>query len=197
MRCGRYCDFRSYIHRVSEQSTGSCTHCSEMSWKRLPTFFANIPLKLMPLSETQQKAYETNGTLKQVAFQTIPSVSKVVVTVLVRPVVLAEVVLSPMTFLACDADRVTQVPGVGVRNQRSQFTYPKLRRCQEARKARLLSQTRLQKSVCNNQRVQDNPTLLLSITSLLVCHWTAINASARHVLCCNQADACCSQSTCL
>lgn len=47
-----------------------------MSWKRLPTFFANIPLKLMPLSEGQQKAYETNGTLKQVAFQTIPRVSK-------------------------------------------------------------------------------------------------------------------------
>lgn len=50
-----------------------------MSWKRLPTFFANIPLKLMPLSEGQQKAYETNGTLKQVAFQTIPRVSKVTV----------------------------------------------------------------------------------------------------------------------
>lgn len=49
----------------------------DMSWKRLPTFFANIPLKLMPLSEGQQKAFETNGTLKQVAFQTVPSVSKV------------------------------------------------------------------------------------------------------------------------
>jgi len=48
-----------------------------MSWKRLPTFFANIPLKLMPLTEGQQKAYETSGALKQVAFQTIPSVSKV------------------------------------------------------------------------------------------------------------------------
>ncbi|KAL0033947.1 hypothetical protein WJX77_012260 [Trebouxia sp. C0004] len=48
-----------------------------MSWKRLPTFFANIPLKLMPLTEGQQKAYETSGTLKQVAFQTIPSVSKI------------------------------------------------------------------------------------------------------------------------
>lgn len=48
-----------------------------MSWKRLPTFFANIPLKLMPLTEGQQKAYETSGSLKQVAFQTIPSVSKV------------------------------------------------------------------------------------------------------------------------
>lgn len=30
----------------------------------------------MPLSEKQQKAFETNGTLKQVAFQTIPRVSK-------------------------------------------------------------------------------------------------------------------------
>ncbi|KAL3137728.1 hypothetical protein ABBQ38_004994 [Trebouxia sp. C0009 RCD-2024] len=30
----------------------------------------------MPLSEGQQKAFETNGTLKQVAFQTVPSVSK-------------------------------------------------------------------------------------------------------------------------
>lgn len=48
-----------------------------MSWKRLPTYFANIPLKLMPLSEQQQKAFETNGTLKQAAFQTIPKVSKV------------------------------------------------------------------------------------------------------------------------
>ncbi|KAL0029617.1 hypothetical protein WJX79_008342 [Trebouxia sp. C0005] len=48
-----------------------------MSWKRLPTFFANIPLKLMPLTEGQQKAYETSGSLKQVAFQTIPSVSKI------------------------------------------------------------------------------------------------------------------------
>lgn len=82
----------------------------------------------MPLSEKQQKAYETNGTLKQVAFQTIPSVSKVII------MTTAELIghtyaNTPMqahahkafglaaisSELRLPADRATQVPGVSVR----------------------------------------------------------------------------------
>ena len=50
-----------------------------MSWKRLPTYFLNFPLKLLPLSEKQQKAYETTGRLTELAFQTVPSAGKVII----------------------------------------------------------------------------------------------------------------------
>ena len=48
-----------------------------MGWSRLPTYLANIPLKLMPFSEAQQKAYEATGFVKQITFQTVPSINKV------------------------------------------------------------------------------------------------------------------------
>ena len=74
---------KSGLHKWQDRS-GPKEAAAIMSWKRLPTFFANIPLKLMPLTEGQQKAFETSGSLKQVAFQTIPSVSKVTRRILVH-----------------------------------------------------------------------------------------------------------------
>lgn len=47
-----------------------------MVWRRLPSYFPNFPLKLIPLTETQQQVYEKTGFLKTLAFRTIPSVSK-------------------------------------------------------------------------------------------------------------------------
>lgn len=48
-----------------------------MGWKRLPTYFLNLPLRLLPLSEKQQKIYETTGHLTELAFRTTPKVGKV------------------------------------------------------------------------------------------------------------------------
>ncbi|KAK9914836.1 hypothetical protein WJX75_001156 [Coccomyxa subellipsoidea] len=47
-----------------------------MSWKRLPTFLANLPLRLMPFTEQQQKAFEATGHVSNVAFKTSPRVGK-------------------------------------------------------------------------------------------------------------------------
>lgn len=47
-----------------------------MSWKRLPTYFLSFPLRLLPLSEKQQKVYETTGHLTELAFKTVPSAGK-------------------------------------------------------------------------------------------------------------------------
>ena len=48
-----------------------------MIWKRLPTYLLNLPLRLMPLSEKQQKVLEETGHLADVAFKTVPSIGKV------------------------------------------------------------------------------------------------------------------------
>ena len=48
-----------------------------MVFRRLPTYFPNFPLKLIPLTEAQQKIYEKTGFLRELAFRTIPSVNKV------------------------------------------------------------------------------------------------------------------------
>ena len=48
-----------------------------MSWKRLPTYLANLRLRLMPFNEAQQKAYEETGHVQQIAFKTTPRVGKV------------------------------------------------------------------------------------------------------------------------
>lgn len=48
-----------------------------MSWRRLPTFFPNFPMRLMPLSEAQQKAFEATGHVDRLAFKTIPSIGKI------------------------------------------------------------------------------------------------------------------------
>ncbi|GAB4817440.1 hypothetical protein N2152v2_004486 [Parachlorella kessleri] len=47
-----------------------------MVFRRLPTYFPNFPLKLIPLTEAQQKVYEKTGFLRELAFRTIPSVNK-------------------------------------------------------------------------------------------------------------------------
>ncbi len=48
-----------------------------MSWRRLPTYLANLRLRLMPFNEQQIKAYEETGHVKQIAFKTTPRVGKV------------------------------------------------------------------------------------------------------------------------
>ena len=48
-----------------------------MVWHRLPSFLPNFTLKLLPLSEAQQKAFEATGFVRNVAFRTAPSASKV------------------------------------------------------------------------------------------------------------------------
>jgi hypothetical protein len=48
-----------------------------MSWKRLPSYLANLPLRLIPFTEQQQKAYEATGFVKEIAFKTSPKVGKV------------------------------------------------------------------------------------------------------------------------
>lgn len=47
------------------------------AWRRLPAYLPNIVLKPLPLSEAQYAAFEQTGTLKELAFKTAPSVSKV------------------------------------------------------------------------------------------------------------------------
>ncbi|KAK9828682.1 hypothetical protein WJX72_001510 [[Myrmecia] bisecta] len=44
--------------------------------RRLPTYFANLPLKLQPLKEAEQKAYESTGFISRLVFRTIPSANK-------------------------------------------------------------------------------------------------------------------------
>ena len=48
-----------------------------MSWRRLPACLPNLPIRLVPLSEPAQKAYEATGFVKQLVFKTVPSVGKV------------------------------------------------------------------------------------------------------------------------
>lgn len=47
-----------------------------MASKRI-AYLANIPLKLLPFTESQQKAYEKTGFVQTLAFKTLPSVGKV------------------------------------------------------------------------------------------------------------------------
>lgn len=46
-------------------------------WRRVPTFLPNLPLKLLPLSETQRAAYDTTGFVKELVFKTVPQATKV------------------------------------------------------------------------------------------------------------------------
>ena len=45
--------------------------------RRLPTFLANLNLRLMPFSAQQQAAYDKTGFVPEIAFKTAPSVGKV------------------------------------------------------------------------------------------------------------------------
>ena len=49
-----------------------------MGWaRRLPTLFAHIPLRTLPLSEANQKLLAETGHLPEVAFKTTPNIGKV------------------------------------------------------------------------------------------------------------------------
>ena len=48
-----------------------------MSWKRLPSYLANLPLRLMPFTEQQQKAFDATGHVQEIALKTSPRVGKV------------------------------------------------------------------------------------------------------------------------
>lgn len=48
-----------------------------MSWRRLPTFFPNFPLRLLPLSEAQKTALQATGHVEEAVFRTVPSIGKV------------------------------------------------------------------------------------------------------------------------
>jgi hypothetical protein len=48
-----------------------------MVWRRLPTFFPNFPLRMMPLSEAQAAQVRETGWVREAAFRTEPHVNKV------------------------------------------------------------------------------------------------------------------------
>jgi hypothetical protein len=48
-----------------------------MVWRRLPTFFPNFPLRMMPLSEAQAAQIRETGWVREAAFRTEPHVNKV------------------------------------------------------------------------------------------------------------------------
>ncbi|CAD7702337.1 unnamed protein product [Ostreobium quekettii] len=45
-------------------------------WRRLPTYFPNISLHMLPLMEQELEAVKKTGWLRKVAFRTTPNVSK-------------------------------------------------------------------------------------------------------------------------
>ena len=47
-----------------------------MGYRRPPTFLVNFPLRLMPFSEKQKKAFEAGEHIREVTFKTIPSIGK-------------------------------------------------------------------------------------------------------------------------
>ncbi len=48
-----------------------------MVLKRLPIYFPNLQLKLMPLSEVQRKLWDTSGYVTELVFKTTPRTNKV------------------------------------------------------------------------------------------------------------------------
>lgn len=48
-----------------------------MVLKRLPIYFPNLPLKLMPLSEVQRQLWDTSGYVTELVFRTTPRTNKV------------------------------------------------------------------------------------------------------------------------
>jgi ribosomal protein L23 len=48
-----------------------------MVWRRLPTFFPNFPLRMMPVSEAQAAQIRETGWVREAAFRTEPHVNKV------------------------------------------------------------------------------------------------------------------------
>jgi hypothetical protein len=48
-----------------------------MSWTRLPTFFPNFPLRMLPLAPEQLQQLRESGWVREVAFRTEPRINKV------------------------------------------------------------------------------------------------------------------------
>ena len=46
-------------------------------FRRLPSYFPNLSLKLLPLTEAEQKAFKETGFLKRLVFRVAPSTNKV------------------------------------------------------------------------------------------------------------------------
>lgn len=70
------CSYTATKFSVCRPPCGATT-ALDMVWRRLPSFLPNISLKPLPLSEAQQKAFQATGFLKEIAFKTAPSTSKV------------------------------------------------------------------------------------------------------------------------
>jgi hypothetical protein len=51
-----------------------------MAFRRMPTFLANIPLRMLPLAEEQLAQLRETGWLREVAFRTQPNVNKVLLS---------------------------------------------------------------------------------------------------------------------
>ena len=66
-----------HVSCIAKRNTSSISLLRSMSWRRLPSYLANIRLRLMPFNEQQIKAYEETGHVKQIAFKTTPRVGKV------------------------------------------------------------------------------------------------------------------------
>ena len=47
-----------------------------MTWRRLPSFFPNLSLKLLPLEQAAQETFAKTGFLSPLAFRVAPSVNK-------------------------------------------------------------------------------------------------------------------------
>jgi hypothetical protein len=48
-----------------------------MPWTRLPAFFPNLPLRMLPLGAEQLQQLKETGWVREVAFRTEPRVTKV------------------------------------------------------------------------------------------------------------------------
>ena len=47
------------------------------AWRRLPCYFPNIDLRMLPLPDAELNVVKKTGWLRKVAFRTTPNVSKV------------------------------------------------------------------------------------------------------------------------
>lgn len=48
-----------------------------MPWRRLPAFFPNVPLRMLPLKPAAAQQVRETGWAREVAFRTAPNVTKV------------------------------------------------------------------------------------------------------------------------
>jgi hypothetical protein len=67
----------SLLKLLYPSATPSASSSGSMAWRRLPTFFPNMQLRMLPLAEDQMQQLRETGWLREVAFRTQPSVNKV------------------------------------------------------------------------------------------------------------------------